>query len=137
MQKRSCLTDVHLCFPLVHKSTFLRTWLVSSVIRKPAFCIYTKTKTQISCMVTAQLISTFVSLHIVQSLFFLNFKPLAIFCDCTARFVSDLVVNPEDRFSCDTAHMFTRGTEVIFVVNIFVFFLNKMFLHSFCHMCMM
>ena len=24
---------------------------------------------------------------------------LAIFCDCTARFVSDLVGNPEDRFS--------------------------------------
>ena len=28
-----------------------------------------------------------------------NFKPLAIFSDCTARFVSDLVGNPEDRFS--------------------------------------
>ena len=29
----------------------------------------------------------------------LNFKSLAIFCGCTARFVSDLVENPEDRFS--------------------------------------
>ena len=28
-----------------------------------------------------------------------NFKPLAIFCGCTARFVSGLVGNPEDRFS--------------------------------------
>ena len=28
-------------------------------------------------------------------------KPLAIFCGCTVRFVSDLVVNPEDRFSHD------------------------------------
>ena len=26
------------------------------------------------------------------------FKPLAILCDCTARFVSDLVENPKDRF---------------------------------------
>ena len=26
------------------------------------------------------------------------FRPLAIFCGCTARFVSDLVGNPEDRF---------------------------------------
>ena len=26
-------------------------------------------------------------------------KALAIFCGCTARFVSDLVGNPEDRFS--------------------------------------
>ena len=25
-------------------------------------------------------------------------------CDCTARFVSDLVGNPEDRFSSDAAH---------------------------------
>ena len=33
-----------------------------------------------------------------------NFKPLAIFCDCTARFVSDLVGNPEDRFSQNEAH---------------------------------
>ena len=32
-----------------------------------------------------------------------NFKPLAIFCGCTARFVSDLVGNPEDRFSHNKA----------------------------------
>ena len=30
---------------------------------------------------------------------------LAIFCDCTARFVSDLVGNPEDRFSHNEAHI--------------------------------
>ena len=30
---------------------------------------------------------------------------LAIFCDCTARFVSDLVGNPEDRFSQNEAQM--------------------------------
>ena len=28
-----------------------------------------------------------------------NFKRLALFNDCTGRFVSDLVGNPEDRFS--------------------------------------
>ena len=27
-----------------------------------------------------------------------NFKPLAIFCECTVWFVSDFVGNPEDRF---------------------------------------
>ena len=32
-------------------------------------------------------------------------KPLAIFCGCTARFVSDLVEKPKDRFSCVMAHM--------------------------------
>ena len=26
-------------------------------------------------------------------------------CGCTAQFVSDLVGNPEDRFSCDAAHI--------------------------------
>ena len=34
-----------------------------------------------------------------------NFKPLAIFCCCTAWFVSDLVGNPEDRFSRDAAQL--------------------------------
>ena len=41
--------------------------------------------------------------YTVQSLCFLNFKPLAIFCCCTAPFVSDLVGNPEDRLSHDMA----------------------------------
>ena len=35
----------------------------------------------------------------------LNLKPLAIFCNSTARFVSDLVGNPEDRFSHNEAHL--------------------------------
>ena len=33
------------------------------------------------------------------------FKPLAIFCGCTGRFVSDLVGNPEDWFSQNEAHI--------------------------------
>ena len=36
-----------------------------------------------------------------------NFKPLAFFRDSTARFVSDPVRNPEDRFSLDAAHIFS------------------------------
>ena len=42
--------------------------------------------------------------QIVQSLYILNFKPLTI-CGCTARFVSDLVGNPEDRFCCNVAQI--------------------------------
>ena len=38
--------------------------------------------------------------HIIQ-----NFKPVAIFCGYTVRFVSDLVGNPEDRFSHNEAQM--------------------------------
>ena len=34
-----------------------------------------------------------------------NFKPLAIYCGSTARFVWDLVGNPEDRFSHNEAHI--------------------------------
>ena len=37
-----------------------------------------------------------------------NFKPLAIFSSCTARFVSHLVGNPKDRFCCDAAHYHLR-----------------------------
>ena len=44
----------------------------------------------------------------VQYLYFQirNFKPLAIFCGCTARFESDLVGNPEHQFSHNEAHMY-------------------------------
>ena len=42
-----------------------------------------------------------------------NFQPLAIFCGCTARFLSDLVGNPEDRFSHNEAHMMVLIKESI------------------------
>ena len=37
--------------------------------------------------------------------YFVLTKILAIFCGCTAWFVSDLVGNPEDRFSRDEAQI--------------------------------
>ena len=50
-----------------------------------------KPKAQISCAVTAQLISAFVfTTLIVQFLFYLYPNFLALFCDCTGGFVSDL-----------------------------------------------
>ena len=33
-----------------------------------------------------------------------TFKPLGLFCGCRARFVLDLIGNPEDRFSHNEAH---------------------------------
>ena len=69
---------------------------------------YAKTKAQISCAVTAQLISTFVyATWIVQSLFFLNpkFKLLVIFFSCTGRFALDLVGNPKDRIATHLFHI--------------------------------
>ena len=71
-------------------------------MRKPAFCIWeNKGADQLRGYGAADLISTFVyATSIVQSLFFLN---LAIVCCCRAWFLFDLVRNPEDRFSHDTA----------------------------------
>ena len=34
-----------------------------------------------------------------------NLKPLASRCSCAGRFESYQVANPEDRFSCDGAHI--------------------------------
>ena len=64
---------------------------MSRVIRKPDFA-YAKTK-------------ALISFAEVQ-----NFKPLAIFCGCTARFVSDLVGNPKDWFSHNEAQI-TQGRQ--------------------------
>ena len=85
--------------------------LLSRAIRKPGFrrvFAYAKTKAQISCAVTAKLISAFVfATRIVQPLFCLNpkFQASSFFCDCTDRFVSDKVGNPENRFSRVAAHL--------------------------------
>ena len=63
--------------------------------------------------VTAKLISAFVfAKRIVQPLYFINPKfqaPIDIFCGCTARFMSDLVGNPEDRFSHDAAELVSHS----------------------------
>ena len=82
------------------------------VLRKPAFCICeNKDADQLRGNREADqrlcfryIDSTF---HILSKI--RNFKPLAIFSGSTARFVSDLVENPEDRFSHDQAHMSSMG----------------------------
>ena len=67
-------------------------------MRKPDFCIcLNKDADQLHGNREADQHFVF-AIRIVQSLYmyFLNpnFKSLAIFCNCTARFVSDLVGNP-------------------------------------------
>ena len=68
---------------------------VSHVMRNPVFCIkFAKTKTQISCAVTAPLFSLhFCSLPLLPKPEI--FSALAIFCGCTAWFLSELVGNPK------------------------------------------
>ena len=69
-------------------------------MRRPAFFICENKDAD------QQLISAFVfATRIVQSLYFLNFKSLTIISGCTARFVSDMVRIPEDRFSHNEAHI--------------------------------
>ena len=76
-------------------------------MRKPAFCIcenkdadqlrVNREADQRLCLRYIDSITPLLSKSI--------FKLLAIFCGCTARFVSDLVGNPEDRFSHNEAHL--------------------------------
>ena len=81
---------------------------LSRAIRKPAVCLDVKTKAQISCTtVTAQSISAFVS-----ALFFIYFtfpllpkSEILSLAECSARVVSDMIGNPEDRFSNDAAQL--------------------------------
>ena len=75
-------------------------------MRKPLFA-NAKSKTQISCAVTAQLISAFVfAIWIVQSLYYLNPKFQA--SDHLLWLYSPVCVGPgrkpEDRFSHNVAH---------------------------------
>ena len=82
---------------------------MSRVKRKPAFCICKNKDTdqlrgkreadQRLCFPYKD--STIPLLPIYK----INSKPLAILCGCTARFVWDLVGNPEDRFSHNEPHI--------------------------------
>ena len=86
---------------------YLVVYHMSLVMRNRIFA-YAKTKTQISFAVTAKLISAFVfATRIVQSLYFLNqkFQTSSHLLWLYSWFVSDLVGNPEDRFSHNVAHI--------------------------------
>ena len=75
---------------------------LSHVVRNPVFA-YVKTKSQIRCALTVQALSCYIDITI----------PLlskAIFCSSTSRLVSDLVGNPEDRFSQEAAQCFSFFT---------------------------
>ena len=72
-------------------------------MRNPAFCICeNKDADQLRGIYAAdeRLCFCYTSSFLVR-----NFKLQAIFCCCITRFVSDLVGNSEDKFSCDMAYM--------------------------------
>ena len=92
-------------------------------MRKPAFCIC-KNKVQIN----VQLISTFVFCCIDSTMTLLpstssmqNFKPIAIFCGCTVKFVLDLVRNPYN----DCSPIFGVNKALFFLIlGLRIFFQN-------------
>ena len=76
-------------------------------MRKPAFCICeNKDADQLRGNREAdqRLCFRYIDSTIPLLSTYENFKPLAIICDSTARFVWDLVGNPEDRFSQNEAY---------------------------------
>ena len=86
---------------------------LSRVMRKHPFCI-SKTKAQISCMKTAQLISAYVfTTYIGPSLNFIYPKFQAFFYGCAARCVWDIVGNTKDMFSHDVVHLISQEAEWI------------------------
>ena len=76
---------------------------MSLVVRKPAFCICeNKDADQLRGNREADQRLCF---RYIDSTIPVLSKPPAIFCDCTAWFVSDLVGNSEARFSHNETHM--------------------------------
>ena len=76
-------------------------------MRKPAFCICeNKDADQLRGNREADQLLCFRYIDsTIPLLPIRNFKPLAILCDCTARFVSDLVGDHEDRLSHNEANI--------------------------------
>ena len=103
--------------PMFELTGCMRVTKILSIsgVRNSDFCICeNKGGDQLCCNCTADQVLCFAT-WIVQSLNFLNpnFKSIAIFCGCTAWFVSDLVGNLEDRFSRNTAHIKHDGEVIL------------------------
>ena len=99
-----------LCLRLLQNSKVRIPYAVvhlSHVMRKPAFCICeNKGADQLPVEVTTQLICYIDSTVLLFSKS--EISSLAIFCGCTARFVSDLVGNSKVRFSNGIVHFISR-----------------------------
>ena len=80
-----------------------------SVMRKPAFYLCEKKGTDqlcSNCTADQCLCFRYTDSTFPLLLKYEISKPLSIFCECTDWFVSDLVGNPEDRFTRKMAHIF-------------------------------
>ena len=81
---------------------------MSRIVRKSAFCICEKKdadQLRSNRETDQRLCFRYIDSTIPLLSKIRNLKLLVIFCGCTARFVSGLVGNPEDRFSHNEAHI--------------------------------
>ena len=87
-----------------------------SLVMKNRLFAYAKTKTQISCAITAQLISVFVfATWLVQSLFYLN--PNFQASSHLLWLYRPVCVRPEDRFSHNEAHVIVTPSYPTFIMS--------------------
>ena len=114
-----CEADLHLCFHICkgrfsHMVIFIIPtqavvhvqYQMSRVTRKPTFRICENKDTdQLRGNRETDQRFCFRRMNNPSTSLIQYFKHLAIFCDCTARFVSDLVGHPDDRFSRDAVHI--------------------------------
>ena len=103
-------SSVYTIFCVVH---------MSRARRKPFFCLCENKGTdQLRGNCEADQCLCFAT-WTVQFLFYLHFKHLAFFCDCTALFVLDLVGNPNCCFPHAQAHMLLGTYQVLCSCTIF------------------
>ena len=79
--------------------------LLSRVMRKPAFCICKNKGAD-------QLRGNRLYFRNMDSTLIRNFRSLIILLGCAVQFVSDLVVNPKDKFSHVAAHILQNQAHV-------------------------
>ena len=77
---------------------------LSLIMRKPAFCIC-ENKDADQLRGNREADQRLCFRYTDSTIPLLPKSEIASFCGCTARFVSDLVGNPEDRVSHDEAHL--------------------------------
>ena len=93
--------------------TFLIIWATSwqnlllSYAYNSAFAYNICVQQRLICVISAFVVRCLDGITpLVSTVYIRNVKPLPSFFDCTGRFVTYLVANPEDRFSRDEAHIF-------------------------------
>ena len=114
--------------PLQHSCFELKCLLyLSHVMRKPVYVIYEQQRRRSACA-SAQsdqrLCCSLPGWNDTYTCYSRNFKTLASLCSLAPWFESNLVANPEDRFSRDVAHLLLFQKPQLFVQTMVEMFLS-------------